>query len=125
MHRRRASALGLALTLGLAAQPLAADPARVLQARAAPDAAGTWTFHVTLVHADSGWDDYADAWRVEMPDGRQLGTRVLLHPHVTEQPFTRSLSGVSLPEGTAQLLIRTRTTVEGWAATPFAMAVAR
>ena len=45
-----------------------------------------WRFAVTLKHADSGWDHYADRWRVVDADGRVLGERVLLHPHVHEQP---------------------------------------
>jgi len=49
-------------------------------------------FDVTLSHADTGWEDYADGWRVELEDGTVLGTRVLGHPHVNEQPFTRSAS---------------------------------
>ena len=44
-------------------------------------------------HPDTGWDDYADGWRVLDMDGNELGMRVLHHPHVDEQPFTRSLSG--------------------------------
>ncbi|MFV2051848.1 hypothetical protein [Aliiroseovarius sp. YM-037] len=74
-----------------------------------------WRFNVTLSHADTGWDDYADGWRVEAEDGTDLGTRVLHHPHVEEQPFTRSLSGVTIPEGTETVYIRARTKPEGWA----------
>ncbi len=74
-----------------------------------------WRFDVTLSHADTGWEDYANGWRVEMKDGTVLGTRVLHHPHVSEQPFTRSLSGVIVPDGTVQVFIRARTNVTGWA----------
>jgi hypothetical protein len=49
-----------------------------------------------LRHGDTGWDDYADGWRIETPAGEVLGTRVLHHPHVEEQPFTRSLGGVEI-----------------------------
>ncbi len=34
--------------------------------------------------------DYVDGWHVETAEGEILGTRILLHPHVGEQPFTRS-----------------------------------
>jgi hypothetical protein len=34
---------------------------------------------------------------------------------MTEQPFTRSLSGVATPEGTGTVFIRSRTNVDGWA----------
>jgi hypothetical protein len=70
---------------------------------------------VTISHGDTGWDDYADGWRVEDAGGDILGTRVLHHPHVEEQPFTRSLSGVDMPDGVAEIVVRTRTNVTGWA----------
>lgn len=72
------------------------------------------TFNVTLKHADSGWDHYADKWEVLAPDGTVLGTRVLYHPHVNEQPFTRSLSGVKIPAGINQVTIRGRDSVHGF-----------
>lgn len=46
---------------------------------------------VTLLHADTGWDHYANRWDVLDEAGNLLGSRVLAHPHVNEQPFTRSL----------------------------------
>lgn len=74
----------------------------------------TWTISVTLTHGDTGWDDYADGWRVVLDDGTELGTRVLLHPHVDEQPFTRSLNGVIVPEGVDEVFIEARTLTDGW-----------
>ncbi len=70
---------------------------------------------VTLAHPDTGWDHYADGWRVETEDGTVLGTRELLHPHVEEQPFTRSLTVNDLPEG--PLFIRAKCSVDGWSDT--------
>ena len=106
MHR-------LACTLLLLASPAlaGADPAHIVgaEARATGD---TWTVSVTLRHGDTGWDDYADGWRIVTADGTVVGTRELLHPHVEEQPFTRSLSGVSLPD--APLFIESSTNVTGW-----------
>lgn len=66
----------------------------------------TYRFDVTLLHADTGWAHYANVWEVVAPDGTVLGTRVLAHPHVEEQPFTRSLGGVRIPEGIKQVTIR-------------------
>ncbi|WP_424939271.1 hypothetical protein [Aliiroseovarius sp. S253] len=101
--------LGLALMAG----PAFADDAVIEGATARASASG-WSFSVTLRHAETGWDDYADGWRVEAEDGEVLGTRVLAHPHVNEQPFTRSLSGVVVPEGTTAIVIRARTSADGW-----------
>ena len=75
---------------------------------------GTYTFHVTLRHADTGWEHYADKWEVVAPDSTILGTRVLLHPHVNEQPFTRSLSGVRVPGGIAAVTVRAHDKVHGY-----------
>lgn len=71
-------------------------------------------FDVTLRHADTGWEHYADRWEVIGPDGTVLGTRVLLHPHVHEQPFTRSLSGVKIPAGVERVILRGRDSEHGW-----------
>jgi hypothetical protein len=108
----------LALILSLAASPCLADDPQVIGATAERDAAG-WSFDVTLAHPDTGWDHYADAWRIEAPDGTVLGQRDLAHPHVEEQPFTRSLSGVRLPDGLTEVLIRPRCTTDAWADTTY------
>ncbi len=81
------------------------------EAVAAPD--GTWRFSVTVRHGDEGWDHYADAWEVLAPDGTVLATRVLHHPHVDEQPFTRSLGGVAIPADIDQVTVRARDSVHG------------
>jgi hypothetical protein len=38
---------------------------------------------------------------------------VLLHPHETEQPFTRSLGGVEVPEGIDRVILRANDSVHG------------
>lgn len=73
----------------------------------------TWSFSVTLRHADEGWDHYADGWRVFDGNGVELGYRLLAHPHVNEQPFTRSLSGVRIPDGLTHVIIRPHDLVHG------------
>ena len=103
-----------ALAFLLLATPAVAD-APVIEDASARISGSTWTISVTLSHPDTGWDHYADGWRVEAPDGTELGFRELLHPHVTEQPFTRSLSGITIPNETTEVLIRTRCNVDGWA----------
>ncbi|WP_224813576.1 hypothetical protein [Hasllibacter sp. MH4015] len=96
--------------------PAHADDAEVVETAIIGSADG-YRFDVTIAHGDTGWDDYADGWRVELADGTVVGERPLAHPHVNEQPFTRSTSGVLIPEGTAQVFIRTRTNIDGWSET--------
>lgn len=99
----------------LSALPAHGDDAAIDEASA--DRTGdTWTFRVTLQHADTGWDDYADGWRVVTETGEVLGVRELLHPHVNEQPFTRSLSGVAIPDDVRTVFIEANTNTEGWGA---------
>ena len=81
----------------------------------------TWTFLVTVEHPDTGWEDYADGWDVVLPDGMVVKpdpespfTRLLLHPHETEQPFTRSQSGVKIPPGIEQVIVRAHDLVDGF-----------
>jgi hypothetical protein len=75
---------------------------------------GSCTFSVTLEHADQGWNHYANQWDVVTLDGRLLKSRVLYHPHDNEQPFTRSVSGVLIPEGMNKVKIRARDTRHGY-----------
>ncbi|MEL6915195.1 MAG: hypothetical protein AAFP13_11920 [Pseudomonadota bacterium] len=102
------------LFLALCAGPALADPAEITAIEAMPAGEG-WRFSVTVAHGDTGWDDYADGWEVRLPDGTVLGTRVLLHPHVTEQPFTRS-HVVDVPAGVAQVELFVSESVGGWGA---------
>jgi hypothetical protein len=95
------------------AAPALADPP-VINSVTARQASDGWRFDVTLTHGDTGWDHFADAWRVVDSNGNELGVRSLAHPHVDEQPFTRSLSGVQIPEGTTEVGIQARDNVSGW-----------
>jgi hypothetical protein len=75
---------------------------------------GRFTIAVSVRSADTGWDKYADVWEVVGPDGEVLATRTLAHPHVDEQPFTRSLSGVAIPESAPFVTVRARDSIEGF-----------
>lgn len=90
-----------------------AGEVKVVNVEASKGEDGTYTFKVSLQHADSGWQHYADRWEVLSPAGEVLATRKLLHPHVDEQPFTRSLSGVVIPEGLKSVQIRAHDSVHG------------
>jgi len=106
------------LTLAAALLPLmsgvsTAGEADVMDVKTTVSADGTWSFDVTVSHSDEGWDHYADRWEVLAPDGTVLATRTLLHPHETEQPFTRSLGGVTLPDGIDSVTIRANDSIHG------------
>jgi hypothetical protein len=51
----------------------------------------------TVKHGDTGWNHYTNGWEVLDDQGNVLGKRVLHHPHVNEQPFSRSLTLDLLP----------------------------
>ena len=112
------------LALLLLATPALAD-SPVIEDATARRTGTTWSFSVTLSHPDTGWDHYADGWRVEAPDGTELGYRELLHPHVNEQPFTRSLGGVAVPGDLGEVMIRARDNIDGWATATYPLTLPR
>ena len=73
---------------------------------------GMYQVSVTLEHADTGWDHYANRWDVLDQEGNVLGSRVLAHPHVNEQPFTRSLR-VEIPDSVKVVTIVASDSVHG------------
>lgn len=103
----------IAFMLFILTQPALADAPEIQQVTTTRTG-DTWRIDVTLSHPDTGWDHYADGWRVLDMQGKELGLRVLAHPHVNEQPFTRSLGGISIPEGTKMIIIQSRCLVDGW-----------
>jgi len=116
----------LALLAGLAVvRPAMAGEADVVAVEAVPESGGTWRLSVTLRHDDEGWDHYADRWDVVAPDGRILGTRVLLHPHETEQPFTRSLGGVAVPDDVGEVILRGHDSLHGYGGREMTVLLAR
>ncbi len=94
------------MLLALWIAPAVAGEVEIIAAKAQRRADGTYRFDVTLKHADTGWKHYADGWRVLSPDGKLLGNRTLLHPHVSEQPFTRSLCCIRVPAGLKRVVIQ-------------------
>ncbi len=95
--------------------------ADVIFVRAVQTGENTWTFHVTVEHPDTGWEDYADGWDVVLPDGTIIKpdassdfTRLLLHPHENEQPFTRSQSNIVIPADVQTVTVRAHDLVDGY-----------
>lgn len=99
--------------LGLCVCSAIADEVTIVAATATETSKRVYRFDVTLKHADNGWDHYADSWEVIDPSGQVLGKRTLYHPHVDEQPFTRSLSNVEIPAGIDHVMIRAHDKVHG------------
>ena len=106
--------MAISSLLLLLAPGVGAGEVEVVAATARHEAGDRWRFDVTLRHDDSGWAHYADRWEVVTLEGEVLGTRVLLHPHVNEQPFTRSLGGVAIPAGTSRVRIRGHDSQHEW-----------
>jgi hypothetical protein len=80
----------------------------------ATEAAGTWRFNVTVSSPYDSRQRYADAWRVAGADGTVYGVRELTHDHAAEQPFTRSLDGVTIPDGVAVVVVEARDLINGY-----------
>lgn len=91
--------------LTFASSPVFAGEADVIDVTVVKVDADVFRFSVTVRHDDEGWDHYADRWEVLDLDGNSLGSRVLMHPHVEEQPFTRSMT-LSLPMNVKEVRVR-------------------
>ena len=74
---------------------------------------GRYHIEASVRHADLGWDHYAERWDVLAPDGTLLGSRELSHPHVDEQPFTRSLT-LEIPPTVRWVTLRAFDGVHGY-----------
>lgn len=102
-------------------EPMGDGDADVLFVTATMTDENIWTFNVTVEHPDTGWEDYADGWDVVLPNGTVIlpkpddpFTRLLLHPHENEQPFTRSQSNIEIPADVAQVTVRAHDIVDGF-----------
>jgi len=94
------------LLLATSYLPALAGEANVLDVDVSCNNDSICRFDVTVRHDDEGWKHYANRWEVLSPDGKILATRVLAHPHVSEQPFTRSLTDVRIPDGLSEVVVR-------------------
>ena len=104
----------IALLATLSSAPAVAGLPSVLDVQVLANPGGTYAISVTMTHKDEGWSHYADAWDALDENGKVLATRVLYHPLVDEQPFTRSLSGVRIPDGVTEVSIQARDSLDGW-----------
>jgi len=77
---------------------------------------GDYSVSVTVSSDDRGCGSYVDWWEVISEEGELLTRRVLLHAHVDEQPFTRSMGGLKVqPED--HVIIRAHMNDAGYGST--------
>lgn len=103
---------------GASASPAADDSAAaemfpdVVSAEVAEDGASV---AVTVSSPYDSPDRYADAIRVRSADGAEVyGERALTHDHAAEQPFTRSITDLEVPDGVREAVVEGRDQVSGW-----------
>lgn len=73
-----------------------------------------YTFAVTVSSPYDTPERYADAFRVRGEDGIVFGVLELTHDHATEQPFTRTLPDVAVPDGVPRVIVEGRDQLNGW-----------
>lgn len=74
---------------------------------------GDYQFAVQISSPDTGCDQFADWWEVVSPEGELLYRRILLHSHVSEQPFTRGGGPVAI-QADALVFIRAHMNTVGY-----------
>ena len=75
---------------------------------------GKRDFFVSVLHEDTGFEHYADGFEILSVSGEIIAKRVLAHPHVDEQPVTRDLRSVSIPDGITEIDVRAHDSVHGY-----------
>ena len=103
----------VAIALLTMCQLASANEVEVVNVKLKNISPGHYRADVTLLHGDTGWDHYADAWEILDNNMKVIATRVLHHPHVGEQPFTRSLYDVIIPAGIKTIYVRGHDKVHG------------
>jgi hypothetical protein len=73
-----------------------------------------YDFDVTISSRYDSPARYADGFRVMSVKGVFYGERILLHDHASEQPFTRDLYNVKIPQGVETVLVQARDKIYGY-----------
>ena len=100
------------LILSVITYPVFAGEADVVDLKVRYNGNDSFQVITTVKHLDSGWDHYANGWEVLDEKGNVLGKRVLHHPHVNEQPFTRSHT-LTIPISVKKITVRAIDSVHG------------
>ena len=94
--------------------PVIASEADVIDAEVKRGDDGSYTFNVTVQHADEGWNHYVDHWLILDKNELVIAARKLAHPHIKEQPFTRNLSYIQIPDEVTEVIIRAHCSVDNY-----------
>ncbi|WP_205543937.1 hypothetical protein [Rubrobacter indicoceani] len=73
-----------------------------------------YTLDVTVSSPYDSPERYADGWRVLSPDGTVLGEHQLTHDHAGQQPFTRTQTGLEVPDGVEEITVEGRDQANGY-----------
>ena len=98
--------------LALLSSTAYANQAEIVEVKIKSVGNNQYRIDTTIKHADTGWKHYANAWLVFDEEGNKLGERILHHPHVNEQPFTRSLR-LTIATGVKTITIKAQDSVHG------------
>ena len=86
----------------------------VVDAELESSGGGEYALSVTISSPYDSPRRYADGWRVLSPDGEVLGRHELMHDHADEQPFTRTQTGLEIPEGVGRITVEGRDLENGY-----------
>lgn len=86
----------------------------VVSVEVSADSGGTYTFAVTMSSPYDTPERYADGWRILGPDDEVYAEMTLGHDHATEQPFTRTQTGVEIPDGVDSVMVEGRDIENGY-----------
>ncbi len=98
--------------LALLSSAAYANHAEIIEVKIKSIGNNQYRIDTTIKHADTGWKHYANAWLVFDEEGNKLGERILHHPHVNEQPFTRSLR-LTIAKRVKTIIIKAQDSVHG------------
>lgn len=86
----------------------------VVEAELEPSGGNTYSLSVTISSPYDSPERYADGWRVLTPDGEVLGKHELMHAHENEQPFTRTQTGLEIPQNVQEITVEARDLKNGY-----------
>ncbi|MDH5516334.1 MAG: hypothetical protein OEY36_00770 [Gammaproteobacteria bacterium] len=104
----------LIMCLLLIGQNVMANEVQIVNVKMHNNDGDEYRVDVTLLHGDTGWDHYADGWEILDKNKKVIAQRILGHPHVNEQPFTRSLYRAKISQHEKLIYIRAHDKVHGY-----------